>query len=70
MDMTYATIPVFGGEFKRLYRETQMDYIISDQKIPSNHPIYAEEEELGSYILHLANDDNNFQPKINKKHHF
>ena len=24
MDMSYATIPVFGGEFRRLYRETQM----------------------------------------------
>ena len=30
MDMPYATIQVFGGEFKRLYRETQMAYIISD----------------------------------------
>ena len=31
MDMSYATIPVFGGEFRRLYMETQMAYIISDQ---------------------------------------
>ena len=60
MDMTYATIPIFGGEFKRLYRETQMSYSISDQKNPSNHPIYAKDKDLGSSVLHLATDDNNF----------
>ena len=34
MDMSYATILVFGGEFRRLYRETQMAYIINDQHNP------------------------------------
>ena len=53
MDMSYATILVFGGEFRRLYRETQMAYIISDHSNPSNHPIYAKEMELGSSMLHL-----------------
>ena len=24
MDLSYATIPVFGGEFKRLYQETRI----------------------------------------------
>ena len=48
MDITYATNLVFGGEFKRLYRETKMAYIISDQQNPSNHLIYAKEKELGS----------------------
>ena len=59
MDMSYATIPVFGGEFRRLYWETQMAYIISDHSNPSNHPIYAEEMELGSSVLHFSanNDD-------------
>ena len=52
MDMLYATIPVFGGEFRRLYRETQVAYIINDHENPSNHPIYVEEKELGSAILH------------------
>ena len=64
MDMSYATILVFGGEFRRLYRETQMAHIISDQHNPSNHPIYAEEKELGSSIPHLAADDNNFKLEI------
>ena len=67
MDMTHTTILVFGGEFKILYREIQMDYIISDQKNPSNHPIYAKDKELGSSILHLAADDNNFYPEISKE---
>ena len=70
MDMSYATIPMFGGEFRRLYRETQMAYIISDQHNPSNHPIYAEEKELGSSILHLVFDDNNFQHETSENQHF
>jgi hypothetical protein len=34
MDLTYATIPVFGGEHRRLYREAQMAYIVSDEETP------------------------------------
>jgi hypothetical protein len=41
MDMTYATVPVFGGEHRRLYRETKFAYVVSDQNNPKNHPIYA-----------------------------
>jgi ribonuclease HI len=40
MDLTYATIPVFGGEHRRLYREAQLAYIISDESDPTNHPIF------------------------------
>ena len=42
MDMTFATIPMFGGEFRRMYQETQMASIINDHENPSNHPIYVE----------------------------
>jgi hypothetical protein len=31
MDLSYANIPVFGGEQRRLYREAQLMYIISDE---------------------------------------
>jgi hypothetical protein len=31
MDLSYATIPVFGGGHRRLYREAQLAYIISDE---------------------------------------
>jgi hypothetical protein len=54
MDLTYATIPVFGGEHRRLYREAQLAYIVSDEEDPTNHPIYALDTNLGSSLLHLT----------------
>ena len=66
MDMSYATIPIFGGEFRRLYRETQMAYIISDHENLENHLIYAEEKELGSAILHFYAENDDFQLEIKK----
>lgn len=35
MDMTYATIPVFGKQ-RRMYRETSMKYMVSSQEKPHN----------------------------------
>jgi hypothetical protein len=54
MDLTYATIPVFGGEHRRLYREAQLAYIISDEANPTNHPIFALDTNLGSSVLQLT----------------
>jgi hypothetical protein len=54
MDLTYATIPVFGGEHRRLYREAQLAYIISDEANPTNHPIFALDTDLGSSLLQLT----------------
>jgi ribonuclease HI len=54
MDLTYATIPVFGGEHRRLYREAQLAYIISDEADPTNHPIFALDTDLGSSLLQLT----------------
>jgi hypothetical protein len=54
MDLSYATIPVFGGEHRRLYREAQLAYIISDEGNPTNHPIYVVDIDLGSSILQLT----------------
>jgi hypothetical protein len=54
MDLTYATIPVFGGEHRRLYREAQLAYIVSDEENPTNHPIYALDTDLGSNLLQLT----------------
>jgi ribonuclease HI len=53
MDLSYATVPVFGGELKRLYRENQLAYIISDGKNSVNHPIYALDTDFGSCILQI-----------------
>ena len=38
MDMSYATIPIFG-EKRRLHRENRLAYMISSPKYPENHPI-------------------------------
>jgi ribonuclease HI len=54
MDLSYATIPVFGGEQRRLYREAQLAYIISDEANPTNHPIFSFDTDLGSNILQLT----------------
>ena len=53
MDILYATIPMFGGVNKRLYRESQLAYIINDEQNPANHPIYSLETGMGSFILHI-----------------
>jgi ribonuclease HI len=54
MDLTYATILVFGGEHRRLYREAQLAYIISDEANPMNHPIFSLDTDLGSSLLQLT----------------
>jgi ribonuclease HI len=54
MGLTYATIPMFGGEHRRLYREAQLAYIISDETNPTNHPIFSLDMELGSSLLQLT----------------
>jgi hypothetical protein len=54
MDLTYATILVFRGEHRRLYREAQLAYIVSDEEKPTNHPIFALDIDLGSSLLQLT----------------
>ena len=57
MDLSYATIPVFGGEHMMSYIEVHLAYLVSDSNNPSNHPIYDVEEDIGSHMLHLSNED-------------
>jgi hypothetical protein len=64
MDLTYATIPVFGGEHRRLYREAQLAYIISDEANPTNHPIFALDTDLGSSLLQLTHTP---EPPLNSE---
>jgi hypothetical protein len=54
MELSYYTIPVFGGEHRRLYREAQLACIISDEENPTNHPIFAVDIDLGSIVLQLT----------------
>jgi hypothetical protein len=54
MGLSYATIPMFGGEHRRIYREAKLAYIISDESNPINHPIFSIDTNLGASILHLS----------------
>jgi ribonuclease HI len=54
MDLTCATTPVFVGEHRRLDREAQLAYIISDEANPTNHPIFSLDTDLGSSLLQLT----------------
>jgi ribonuclease HI len=56
MDLSYATILVFGGEQRRLYREVRLAYLVSDHNNPTNHPIYVVEDNLGSSIFHMSEE--------------
>jgi len=49
--MTYTTIPLFGGQLTRLYRETRLAYTVSDPQNPNNFPIYIADQDLGNCIL-------------------
>ena len=56
MDFSYATILVLGGQYRRIYREVKLAYLVSDNKNPTNYLIYSVQEDFGSCMLHL-NDD-------------
>jgi len=62
LDMSYATISVFGQP-KRLYRETLMKYVVSSQEKPQNFPIYSIHYDMDSFILYNAD----ICPKIDVK---
>ena len=52
-DLSYATVPIFGRESRRLYREALLGYIISEEKNPTNHPIYIVDTDFGACILQI-----------------
>jgi hypothetical protein len=54
MDLSYATILLFEGEDRRLYREAQIAYIINDEANPTNHPIFVVDTDLGTSMLQLT----------------
>ena len=54
MDMTYASIPIFG-QLRRLYREPLMKFMVSSPGKPKKSPLYSIHTNLDSFIL--FNDD-------------
>jgi len=39
MDMKYSTVPTFGRETRRIYRENKLSYTFSYPKNPNNYPM-------------------------------
>lgn len=66
IDMSYATIPMFGGEMRRLYREVRVACMMSDPKNPDNHRIYVMNEYMGSCVLQLNDSEENCELSVNK----
>ena len=51
MDLSYATIPIFG-EQRRSYRENILAYMISNKYNPENNLIYAINTNMGSNMFY------------------
>jgi hypothetical protein len=51
MDMSYATIPLFGQD-RPLYREVLLKYMVSNKMQSNNHPVYSIDTEVGSSIFY------------------
>jgi hypothetical protein len=76
LDMSYATVPVFGQQ-RSLYSETLMKYMVSSQEKPHNYPLYSAHSDLDSFILyhdshteeqdtHMTEEDTNQNEGIGK----
>jgi len=51
MDMSFATIPIFGQK-RMLYRENLLEYMVRIKYKPNNHPVYYVETDIGSSIFY------------------
>jgi hypothetical protein len=61
--MSYATIPVFG-QWRRLYKETLMKYMINIQEKPHNYPLYFAHYDRDSFILYNEGDLDNLMSQL------
>ena len=59
MDMSYATIPIFGVQ-RRIFREQKLEYMVISAERRNNHPIYALDTEMGSTIFFIEGDPDCF----------
>lgn len=63
LDLSYATIPVFG-QLRKLCREKKMKYMISSKEKPINHPIQVVHTDLESFILYNDGDLNDVNNQL------
>jgi len=53
LDFSYAIIPIFGGEERKLYRKTRFIRKITNNEA-SNSPIYSQEkDDFSCFMLHV-----------------
>ena len=58
MDLKYATIPVFGSQERRLYRETRFVKMVTKADSSENSPVYSKEGVEASKISATTLGDN------------
>jgi hypothetical protein len=56
LDMNYTTIPIFGGKFTCMYRETRLAFMVSDPLNSNNYPVYIAGQDLENCILSIDDD--------------
>lgn len=56
LDMSYATISIFGQP-RKLSRETLMKCMVSSEENPQNFPIYSMHSDMDSFILYNVEND-------------
>ena len=56
LDLTYATIPVFGGQERRLYRERRFVKMVTKADNSVNSPVYTKEGEFSCLMLEEDQD--------------
>jgi len=53
MYMTYAIIPIFGGDRRNFYSETRLGYVLNNKESPHSHLVYVAEDnmEVASWLF-------------------
>lgn len=58
MDMSYATISIYGGKHLMLYREVIFMNTICRADQARNHPICVVDQDFGCFVLSINNSQN------------
>lgn len=56
MDMTYATVQIFNGDKKRLYRENKLKYVVNNGKKLKMFLVYVVEYTMDCFQLEVSGD--------------
>lgn len=67
LDMSYATISIFGQQ-RKLYRETSMKYMVSSAEKPHNFHIYSMHSDMDSFIMYNSNHDKREITSVEQKY--